>query len=424
VVIGPGGERQVRFAIIANDYWRCAGRSGAGAVMGAKKVKGIVFLGEAKRKVADSEVLARHFRDLTERAKTDPGVANYKKYGTMMMIKVANQANVFPTRYWSAGRRENWEEISGDALLAKFKVTPHACPRCFMACGKITEVKAGRHQGLKIEGPEYETTFAFGGLCLVKDLEEIAYLNDLCDRLGLDTITVGNLAGFAMLASEQGKITEKIPFGDVDMIAQLIQDIAERKGLGAVLADGIREAARTWDMEDEAVHVKGLEPSGYDPRPLKGMGLAYAVSDRGACHLRATMYKPELAGLIAPSAVAGKAEMFIDYEDRATLFDTLILCRFFRDLNQWDELKTIILGTTGMDLDQAGLARIAAGIMDLTRSFNLWEGATAADDRLPQRLYKIKITPDNQDITPAELRTMVIEYYRLRGWDEQGRPKS
>jgi aldehyde:ferredoxin oxidoreductase len=424
-VIGPGGENMVRFAIIANNKWRCAGRTGAGAVMGSKKVKAIVFHGEMRREPADPELLASHWKNMIEKSRDNAGVAAYKKYGTTLMVKLTNEAGAFPTRYWNAGTRADWkEEISGDALLKKCRVRANACPRCFMACGNRTEVLRGRHRGLTIDGPEYETIYAFGGLCLIREIEEIIYLNHLCDRSGIDTITAGNLIGFAMHASEKGAIPEKIAFGDADAAAELVQKIAAREGIGAVLAQGIVRAAREWELTDDAVHVKGLEPAGFDPRALKGMGLAYSVSDRGACHLRGTIYKPELAGMISPDATEGKAELFIDFEDRATLFDTMILCRFFRDMILWDDLAVLVKAATGLDLDKDGLKRIASNVVDLARSFNLREGATADDDTLPKGFYSTALANSGKRISREEVRRMVQDYYRLRGWDEKGVPAS
>jgi aldehyde:ferredoxin oxidoreductase len=296
----------------------------------------------------------------------------------------------------------------------------------------MTTVQQGRHAGLKLEGPEYETIYAFGGLCLVDSIEEIAYLNDICDRLGMDTISAGNLCAFAIEAARRGKIDYKIDYGDVDAIAELLKKIAnppnpplEKGGrgdfedIGDILARGIKFAAREWDLEDIAVHVKGLEPPGYDPRVLKGMGLGYATSDRGACHLRATFYKPELSGMIDPGVVEGKAELFVDFEDRLTLFDALILCRFYRDLYPWEQLKEIIHSVTGLDVDQKTLQEKAGAISDIVRRFNLREGMKPEDERLPKSLYR-KLKKTGDIITEQELEHMLKEYYSLRGWGESG----
>jgi aldehyde:ferredoxin oxidoreductase len=424
-VIGPGGERQVRFATISNNKWHHAGRTGVGAVMGSKKIKAIVFHGSSRRRPAAPESLESHWKEMLAASKTQAGVAAYRKYGTTLVVRLTNLAGAFPTRYWARGSREDWEQqLSGDALLGKCRVKSIACPRCTIACCKHTEVLTGRHAGLITKGPEYETIYAFGGLCMVESIEDICFLNQLCGRLGIDTITAGNLVAFAMLASEKGVLKEKIPFGDVDAIADTLEQIAECRGLGASLSRGIVAAAREWGMEDEAVHVKGLEPAGFDPRSLKGMGLAYAVNARGACHLRATFYKPELSGEIEPDQIEQKADLFIDYEDRATLFDTLILCRFFRDLIGWDELGTIIRATTGMKLDREGLQGIASNVVDATRVFNLREGLTQADDSLPKPLFANRLADSGKGIDRRDLRKMVGDYYRLRGWDEQGIPAS
>jgi len=291
-----------------------------------------------------------------------------------------------------------------------------------LGCGKNVEVQQGRHKGLKLEGPEYETIYAFGGLCMIDEIEEISYLNRLCDSLGVDTISSGNLVAFAIDASKKGKINEKIEYGSADDVSKLIQKIVKRQGVGGIIAEGIKHAAKELDMQDWAVHVKGMEPAGYDPRILKGMGLAYAVSERGACHLRTTFYKAELSGMIDPDAIDNKVEMFIDFEDRCTLFDSFILCRFFRDLYPWEDLSKLLFLTTGISYDQSRLSLIAAGIKDNTRRFNLQEGLTSADDTLPPRLFDHKLEKD-KGISKGELGKLVSDYYKIRGWDAKGIPE-
>jgi len=281
----------------------------------------------------------------------------------------------------------------------------------------MVEIVDGRHKGLKIEGPEYETIYAFGGLCLIDDLREIAYLNDICDRLGMDTITAGNLAAFTIEASHRKPIGEKLEYGDVDGIADLLNKIARKEGVGAILAEGIRHASKEWGLEDLAIHAKGMEPPGYEPRVLKGMGLAYATSDRGACHLRATFYKLELSRIIAPDQIEGKAELFTEWEDRLTIMDALILCRFFRDLYVWDELALVIKGTTGMELDKEGLRGIATNIINKSHEFNLREGMSKADDTLPKRIFKEKLKDSGKVLLKSDFDKMVSDYYKLRGWD-------
>jgi aldehyde:ferredoxin oxidoreductase len=204
-------------------------------------------------------------------------------------------------------------------------------------------------------------------------------------------------------------------------VAALLKKIVRREGVGGLLAEGIRFAAKELDMEDIAIHVKGLEPPGYDPRVLKGMGLGFAVSDRGACHLRATFYKAELSGLIAPEEVKGKAELFLDFEDRCTLFDCLIFCRFYRDFYTWEELSKIIELTCGLKFDKTGLQALAARVTDNTRRFNIREGLTPSDDRLPKRFFKESL-PSGHCLVEQEQQTLVQDYYRLRGWNAAGVP--
>lgn len=422
VVIGPAGENLVRFACIQNNRWRSAGRTGLGAVMGSKKLKGVVFRGAVRAPISDEDGMRRYVGEFVRRVKDNPAVLTYRKYGTTAMVQVLNLAGTFPSHYWSRGTLEGWEEISGDALLARYQVKPKACPPCLMTCGKLTRIQEGPYAGLELEGPEYETIYAFGGLCEIRSLDEIIRLNDLCDRLGMDTITTGNLVGLLMAASEQGRSPEPVTFGDAAAAARLVEDIAYRRGLGRLLAEGIATAARELGLEDMAVHVKGLEPAGYDPRVLKGMGLGYATSPRGACHLRATFYKPELSGVVDRTAVEGKAALFVDYEDRAALFDSLVLCRFYRDLYGWDELSTIVRLTTGLDCGRDDLARLANRLVTATRAFNVREGARRLDDNLPPRFFSEPLNEGRDILRPQELELMLAQYYALRGWDEQGMP--
>ena len=424
MVIGPAGENLVRYAVIENDYWRSLGRTGVGAVMGSKKVKAITFYGEKKREIAHPDQLDQFAKETLERAKDSPAAQNYRRLGTPMLVAMNNAVGGFPSKYWHLGTFEGWEKISAESLLERCNVRPSACLRCFMACGNLSEVKEGRHKGLKVEGPEYETIYAFGGLCMVHEIEEIAYLNDICDRLGIDTISGGSLCAFAMEASEKGRIEEKINWGDVDKIAELLNDIAYKEGTGAVLAEGIRHAAKTWNMEDIAIHVKGLDPAGYEPRVLKGMGLAYATSDRGACHLRSTFYKAELAGMIPIDQMEGKAKLFLEFEDRFNIHDSLILCRFYRDIYwDWKYLATIIELTTGLKLDEGGLRNISSRIQDGTRKFSLREGLTPKDDMLPKRFFDEPLGKDGKILKREDFQKMLQDYYALRGWSSEGIPK-
>jgi len=302
--------------------------------------------------------LLKEFRNqITEVSKKDKGVAAYRAMGTLQMVPIMNQGGGFPTKYWTLGTYPKWQNLTREALGENCNVTHRSCPRCFVACEQVGEVIEGRHKGLKIK-PEYETINSFGGLCMIDDIKEILYLNDICNRLGMDTITAGNLSGFTIEASHRKDIGVKVDYGDVDGIADLLSKTVKKEGIGAVLAEGIKHASKEWGLEDLAIHVKGLEPPGYEPRAYKGMGLGYAIADRGACHLRATFYKPELAGMIAPEAIEGKAEMFLWWEDKMSFMDSLIACRFYRDLYTWDRMSSMVEAITGMKLDELSLIHI------------------------------------------------------------------
>jgi aldehyde:ferredoxin oxidoreductase len=266
---------------------------------------------------------------------------------------------------------------------------------------------------LFLEGPEYETLYAIGGLNRIDSMEEIAYLNDVCDKIGVDTMSAGNMAAFAIEAFKLGKSDFEIDYNQPDKIVELLALIVKREGIGAVLAKGIKEASHELGLEDIAVHVKGLEPSGYDPRTLKGMALSYATSARGACHLRGTFYKAELAGLIDKDQIEGKAEMHIDFEDRSALFDCMILCRFFRDLIQWDELGMIIEAIMGLKMTKGELQIIANRITQNTRKYNQQEGLDSTTDTLPKRMFN-EATKEGESISEADLISMVNDYNQIR----------
>ncbi len=422
LVIGPAGENLVPFACIKNNYWRSAGRTGMGAVMGSKRLKGIVFSGHTSAPLADEQLLNEYVCEMVKTHGDTERTRTMRKRGTPYMVATTNEASAFPTRYWSQGTLQSWEGISSDAMHEKTDVKPKACHRCFMACGKLSTVKVGRHAGLTLEGPEYETLYAIGGLCCVDDITEVIYLNDLCDRLGLDTISGGNTVAFAIEACRRAKLSDMPDYGDVDGIARLLEQIAAREGPGELLAGGVREVAAKLGLEDIAIHVKGLEPAGYDPRRLPGMTLGYAVSSRGGCHLRSSFYMSELRGEASEDPVTKTSEFF-NFENRNTLEDCLILCRFYQQFIGWDGMATILEASTGLELSHDEMLALAGRVTTLARRLNIREGWTTEDDSIPERFFNEPIGP-NRDLVadPRDFEVMRAEYYRLHGWDERGIP--
>jgi len=419
MMIGQAGENQVAFACIKSDRWRSVGRGGMGAVLGSKNVKAIAFSGTRKADIADDELLKNVIRGIAQKGKESPVTQVYQNWGTPSQVKVTNAANCFPTRYWQAGKFDKWENVSADYMQENFEVKACGCPTCFLRCTKHSTVLHGRHKGLELEGPEYETIYAIGGLNNIDSLEEIAFLNDLCDRLGIDTMSAGNISAFAVEAHKRGKLDFQIDYNQPDRVAELFRLIANRQGVGEVFADGIRSAAEQLGLEDIAIHVKGLEPGGFDPRVLKGMGLSYATAARGACHLRGTFYKAELSGQMDPAQIKGKAELHIDYEDRAALFDCLVLCRFYRDFIGWDELVDLYEALTGIKRDKDQLQALSNRITQQTRAFNTREGLDASTDTLPKRLLR-EATREGATLSEADLQTMINEYNTIREGREQG----
>jgi aldehyde:ferredoxin oxidoreductase len=416
-VIGPAGENLVRFACVENNRWHSLGRGGPGAVMGSKNMKGIVFHGEKKVEVARPEAFKALVKDLAARGKDDAGVAAYRRGGTVNMVRIMNTVNAFPTRYWTKGKLDDFEPLTVEHMRENFGTVDQVCPPCMLRCLKRNTIPEGQpHAGLTIEGPEYETIYVFGGLCEIVDFGEIMYLNDLCDRLGVDSMSAGNLCGLAIEASRRGLIDMKLDYGDAEGVAEFLQMMCRREGEGDLFAEGILHVEKELGLEGVAVHVKGMEPAGYEPRKLKGMGLTFMTAARGACHLRSTFYKPELAGMVDAAAVdVTKAELLVDWENRLTIMDTLIYCRFYRDLVQWPYITDVVNAAIGTDHTPEDLARIASRIIDMTRDYNLSRGVT--HERLPVWITGKPLQDDSGlAATADEFETLLGHYYAARGW--------
>jgi aldehyde:ferredoxin oxidoreductase len=418
-VIGQSGERLVRFACVNNNYWHQLGRGGPGAVFGSKNLKGIVWHGEKKADVARPDDYKAVVRQLVESTKDNPGVAAYQRGGTMNMVRIMNGANAFPTRYWRKGTLDSFERLTVETMLAEHGTKNEACPPCVMRCVKHNTVFEGRHKGLEVEGPEYETTYVFGGLCEIDDLAEIMWLNDLCDRYGVDSMTAGNLCALAIEASRRGLIDEKMDFGDPDCVGAFLTKMCLREGIGDIWAEGVLRVEQEYGLEGVAVHVKGMEPAGYDPRAMKGMGLGFATTTRGACHLRATIYKAELSGILDPQAIEGKVAVYCDWEDRLTIMDTLLYCRFYRDLVPWPFITAVVNAAIGTDYTEEDLHRIANRIITMSHEFNAARGIGRASERLPDWVSEKPMEDEGALTFPqAEMDFMLTDYYRIRGWGE------
>jgi aldehyde:ferredoxin oxidoreductase len=292
------------------------------------------------------------------------------------MVRVTNAINAFPARYWQKGRLGDFESLNGETMIGKFKVGNSSCPPCITHCGNVNRIPDGEpYAGLEIDGPEYETIYAFGGLCEIADFAQLMRLNGICDRLGIDTMTVGNLCGLAMEACAQGRLDVGFGCGVADGVAAFQEKMAARDGIGDVFADGVQRVEKKYGLEDVAVHANGMKPAAFDPRRSKGVGLSYAMTARGACHLRTAFYKAELSRQSQPSLIEGKGPMVVDWENRLCIIDTLMYCRFFRDLVPWPFLSDVVNAAIGTQYSVEELADIANRIVTETHTFNATRGS-------------------------------------------------
>jgi len=311
--------------------------------------------------------------------------------------------------------------LSGEEITKKLLVRPKACFGCKMACGRVT-----RLGGVEGEGPEYETVFALGSCCLIWDLEKVARANSICNDLGLDTISAGVTIACAMELSEKGLLAERVTWGDADKMIELLRKTAYRDGMGNDLAEGSRRLAEKYGDRDAAMQVKGLELPAYDPRGAKGQGLAYATSNRGGCHLRSYMIGLEILGVpkrIDRFSTVNKAGLVVFQQNLYAAMDTLVACRFTGYGLDEEYYSRMLSAATGVKRSAEDFVLVGERIWNLERLFNLREGFDRRDDTLPNRLLKEALQEGPTKGQIVELEPMLEEYYRFRGWDEDGEPK-
>jgi len=433
-VIGPSGEKLVRYAAIMNDNQRAAGRGGVGAVMGSKNLKAIVAKGSGEVPMADVEYLKSSFKTATATVK-EKAVA-FATYGTPMVAGITGKAGVIPTRNFSSGWFPNYEKVTGDFMHKNGNFVRHmACYRCPLHCSKVMR-GLGEFES-ETEGPEYETLALFGPNCGNDNVSAIIKANSICNRYGMDTISSADSIAYAIELYQKGYITGKdtggieLKWGDPTTMVKLVEMTAKREGFGDFLAEGVKRMSERFDAKAKefAIHVKGMEPPGYEPRGLTGMALAFATSPRGACHLRGTVYVAELfQGVIDRKKLRGKTPTVVDYQDAATVFDSMIICKFgARNAfgNSIDNMLPLLKASAGIDIDGKKLREISKRIWTLERLFNVREGLSKKDDMLPERFYTEKIDDGpskDQILDKAEFIAELEDYYAARGWDKEGVP--
>jgi len=433
-VIGPAGEKLVRYASIMNDEHRAAGRGGVGTVMGSKNLKAIVAKGTGEVPSADSAFLKESFKKAAETVK-EKSVA-FATYGTPMVAGITGKAGCIPTRNFSSGWFEDYEKVTGDFMHKNGNFIRHAaCFRCPLHCSKFN--RAFGEFEVETEGPEYETLALFGPNCGNNNVNGVIKANYLCNKYGFDTISAADSIAYAIELYLKGYLTKKdtggmeLKWGDPSTMVKLVEMIGKRDGLGNFLAEGVKRMSEKFDEKAKsfAIHVKGMEPPGYEPRGLTGMAIAFATSPRGACHLRGTVYVAELfQGVIDRKKIRGKTPTVVDYQDLATVCDSLIICKFGARnafANSLEQLAPLMKAASGLDLGADGLKVCAARIWTLERLYNLREGLSKKDDMLPERFYTEEIDDGpskGQIIDKNEFIAELEDYYAARGWDKEGVP--
>lgn len=445
--IGPAGEKLALVASVISEV-RAAGRGGAGAVMGSKKLKAIVVRGDAK-KPEDLVADPKAFGDAVKKAHGKTGEdfrTSVRKRGGLVIMGTANivdginEAGGWPTRNFQTGMFEHVLDVDGMVFTQKLWVPPESpgrrpCWNCTILCAHLGIVKEGRWAGTVTEGPEYETLWAYGPQCGVGSREAIARADYLSDYYGIDTISVGNTIGFLMECYEKGLISREetdgldLRFGNADAMVEAVEKTGQLSGnLGRLIAMGSKKAAEKIGSGSDrfAIHVKGMEFPAYEPRAGQGMGLAYAKSDRGACHLRPWPAGAEMLGWDGkdPRTTEGKAKWIKDNtEDVASAFDSSGLCLFISFAINADDVYDMLAPATGFSgFTNAEFKRIGERINNLTRAFNVREGFSRKDDTLPYRQLNEPLPVGPCKGAVVRLDEMLPEYYLFCGWDSEGRP--
>lgn len=427
LAIGPGGENLSMIAAIMNDEDRAAGRSGVGAVMGSKNLKAIVVKGSGKPDVPDQdrvkELNKNQLNKIKENGVTGEGLPTY---GTAVLVNILNELGSLPTNNFQLSQFEKADDISGETLADKYLTKRTACYRCPIGCGRY--VKVGDWEG---GGPEYETLWAFGSDCGISDMESIIMANHWCNEMGLDTISAGATIAAAIELYEKGYIKDdeldglKLEFGNGTDIAEWVKRMGYGQGLGSKMAKGSYRLTEGYGVPELSMTVKKLEMPAYDPRGIMGIGLNYATSNRGGCHVRGYTISPEILGLpeqLDRFDVKSKPTWVKVFQDLTAAIDSLGVCLFTSfalGADDYADMYNVIAGTdfTGNDI-------LAMGdrIYNIEKQFNLLAGVTSKEDTLPKRLLEDGIPEGPSKGWVNKLDEMLGEYYKERGWGDDGIP--
>lgn len=440
-VIGPAGERMAKIASIPHigHIVRAAARTGLGAVMGSKNLKAVVVFGEGPIPIAKPDELKAYIKEITPHIQGT--TESFGKFGTSGGIDNYEKIGNFPVKNWRQGRWTGAKKISGVAMHDTILSGRKACMHCPIACGRHIKVTEGPYAPMDCEGPEYETIGTLGGLCLVDDLVAIAKANQLCNRYGMDTISVGGIIAFAMEAYEKGIITRsdtdgvELVWGSAEALVEMVHKMGKGEGIGRLMTEGSKRMAEALGKNtiEFAIHVKGLEPSAHDPRRFFSQALSYGTATRGACHNASWSHPYELALYMSeigfpepqdPYGIEGKAEFTAKMQDLMCAMDTLILCRFSQVgkavnvTNHVDWLNLI----TGWNMDIPEYMKVGERLFNLKRMYNVRLGVSRKDDFLPYRFMTLNRKGEDLTNQLPPMGRLLSDYYAYRGWSEDGIP--
>jgi aldehyde:ferredoxin oxidoreductase len=429
--IGPAGENLVKISCIMNDLNRAAGRTGVGAVMGSKNLKAIAVRGTQGLKVADNDQFMAKVLQARKMIFDHPvGGTGLPTYGTAILVNILNESGGLPVHnFRDSGTVSTADDVSGETLAHNQLIRNKGCHSCIIRCGRVTRVKDPKYKGVG-EGPEYEAAWAYGPDCDVYNLDAVVKANFLCNELGLDAISMPTTIACAMELYEKGYLTAQdtgrpIRFGDAQAIVELTRMTAYREGFGDQLAEGSYRLAQKYGHPELSMSVKKQEIPAYDPRTLQGIGLEYATSNRGGCHVRGYTTSPEILGVpqkVDPAITKGKAGLCIAFQNLTAAIDSAGFCLFSTFGLDAEIMAALIAAATGLDLSTEEYLKIGERVWDLEKIFNLQAGLTCKDDTLPERLLKEpqKYGPYQGKVN--KLGEMLPEYYRIRGWNTEGVP--
>jgi aldehyde:ferredoxin oxidoreductase len=433
--IGLAGEKLVRIACVINDETRAAGRTGMGAVMGSKNLKAIAVRGTRDITVANMEDFMEFVKEFHERMK-GPATQKYRTLGTPANVLVHNSLSVMPTRNYNNASFEGAERVSGEIMNERFVAKIIGCSSCAMRCEHMCVVPEGPYKGTTTR-MEYETLWAMGPYCGVDRLDAIMKGMDLCNYYGIDAISAGVIAGFAMDCYEKGILTKEdlggidAKFGNHEAMVKLIEKIGTREGVGDILAEGVKIAGEKLGKGAEKLgqHIKGVEITGYDLRALKTCALGFAVSFRGADHNRHGAYGFDVKGKVNRLTVdKGRGKLVQGMEDQYALIDSLIVCKFSRGTyyKEFEDMAKLYNLVTGAELTAEDLKQSGERINTVARLFNIREGLGRKDDTLPYKVMHLPIPDEGPSkgayVTQKELDFLLDDYYETRGWTKEGVP--